>query len=126
MTWACTTPTEDLLIEWKNSINKKLLPNLRKNWKNNKKYWNICLLPIRDCGPNTTKPDDRSKEYERSVQPSSHLSLSLSEAKLKQQRIIHEIRKKKAWYQIEKDMKTKFIKIENRSLDLDTEKGASR
>ena len=41
------------------------------------------------------KPEDCPKEYERSIQLSSLLSLSWPEAELKQQQIIQEIKKEK-------------------------------
>ena len=46
---------------------------------------------IWEGGMNILKPEDRFKEYERSVQLSGPLSLYLPEAKLKQQQIIKEI-----------------------------------
>ena len=48
----------------------------------------IFSLPISEGGLNILKPEDRFEEYERSVQLSSPLSLSLPEAELKQQQII--------------------------------------
>ena len=91
---ARTTPNiEDLLGECKKSINDELLPNLLKNPVSNEKYRNIFSLPMREGGLNILKPEDRFKEYERSIQLSSPLSLSLPEAELKQQQIIQKINK---------------------------------
>ena len=42
------------------------------------------------------KPDDRVNNYERSVQLSSLLSLSLPKAELRAQKIIHDIKKRKS------------------------------
>ena len=78
-----TTPNiEDLLNECEKSIIDELLPNLLKNPAYNKNYRNIFLLPIEEGGLKILKPEDRFKKYERSVQLSSLLSLSLPEAEL--------------------------------------------
>ena len=77
------------------TINDDLLHNSLKNSNYNPKYRDIFALPIREGGLNILKPDDTLIEYERSVQLSSPLSVSLPEAELKQQQIIHEIKKEK-------------------------------
>ena len=94
---ASKTPNfEDLLRECEKSINYELLPNLLKNPAYNPKYRNIFSLPIREGGLNILKPNDRHNEYERSIQLSRLFSLSLPEAELKQQEIIHETKKRKS------------------------------
>ena len=50
---------------------------------------------MREGGLNIMKPEDRLKEYERWVQLSIPLFLSLPEAELKQQQIIQEIKRRK-------------------------------
>ena len=81
----------NLLEECEKSISDELLPNPACNYK----YLNNFSLPIGAFGLNILKPEDRFEEYERSVHLSNPLSRSLHEADLKQQKIIHEIRKYK-------------------------------
>ena len=75
---------------------------------------------------NNPKPEDRLKKYERSVQLSIPLSLSLPGAELKQQ-IIQEMKNEKelAIKSKKTGIKSKFYKNEFRSLYLASEKGAS-
>ena len=72
-------------------------------------------------------PDVCLKEYERYVQLSSPLSLSLPEVEIKQQQIIREIKKEKelAIKSKKNRIKSELNKNEIRSLDLASEKGAS-
>ena len=78
-------------------------------------------------GLNIFKQDDRIKKYERSVQLSGSLSLSLPGAELKQQQIIHEIKKEKELAIKSKKTRNKneMNKNEIRSLDLASVKVAS-
>ena len=122
-----TTNIEPLLKECAKTINDELLPNLLKNPAYNPKYRDIFSLPRREGGLNIIKPEDRLKEYERSVQLSSPLSIFLSEVKLKQQQIILEIKKKKElaikskWTRIKSELNKKEI----RPLDSASEKSTS-
>ena len=50
---------------------------------------------MREGGANIFKHENRFKNYQQSIQLSSPLTLSPPEAKIKQQKIIHEIKKKK-------------------------------
>ena len=122
-----TPDIEDLLKECEESINDKLLPNLLKNPPYNQKYREIFSLPIMEDGLNILKPEDCFKEYGRSVQLSSPLSLSLHGAKLKRQQIIQEMKKEKelAIKSKKTRIKCEFYKNEIRSLYLASEKGAS-
>ena len=122
-----TPKTENQLNECEKSINDELLAKLLTNPNYDQKYQNIFSLPKKEGGMNIIEPEDRFKEYERSVQLSSLLSLSLPEAELKQQQIIQETK-------IEKELAIKSKKTKNRSalnkneirsLDLGCEKGAS-
>ena len=112
-------PKEDEII-----INDELLRNLLKNPAHNQKYGNIFLLPIWEGGLNILKPDDRSKEYERSVQLSRPLSLSLPKAELKQQQIVQEMNKERNLAIKSKNLKNKSRLNKNvvRSLNRASEK----
>ena len=82
------------------------------------------FVAVREGGLNILKPEDRLKEYERSVQLSSPLSLSLPEAELKQQQIIKK-EKELAIKSKKTIIKSQLNKNEIRSPDLASEKGAS-
>ena len=106
MTFLARTATniEDLLRESEKPINDELLPNLSKNPAYNPKFRDFFSVPTREGGLSIFKPDHCLKENELSIQLTSPLSLSRFEAELKQQQIIHEIKKReRACYQIKED-----------------------
>ena len=78
-------------------------------------------MQIREASLNILTPDYRFTEFERSVQLSGSLSLSLPETEKKQKKVIQEIKKEKELVIKSKKtyIKSKIKKIEIRFLDLE-------
>ena len=76
------------------STNDEVLPNPLESSACKQKHPNVFSLPIRESGLNILKPESRLEEYNRSVQLSTPLSLSVLEAELKQLKTYRKKREK--------------------------------